>query len=169
MWVLSFNGGEHLNLFQGSWEQGSDEREAKTQDGRKGELGREAQGPRTVRPGGPSSIWVEAGGGLPWHGEVLDHILVAEAQEAGRGGQQSHLPGDSQHRTARGDRGSGEPEGAGGQAGKVQGSELEGGMVGACPGDTGQQCGEGTGAWSTAGSSWSKKAVVTRVTVTAGT
>lgn len=60
-------------------------------------------------------------------------------------------------------------EGAGGQAGKVQGSELEGGMVGACPGDTGQQCGKGTGAWSTAGSSWSKRAVVTRVTVTAGT
>lgn len=42
-------------------------------------------------------------------------------------------------------------------------------MVGACPGDTGQQCGKGTGVWSTAGSSWSKRAVVTRVTVTAGT
>lgn len=51
--------------------------------GRKGELGREAQGPRTVRLGRAFSIWVEAGGGLPWHGEVLT-ILVAEAQEAGR-------------------------------------------------------------------------------------
>lgn len=51
----------------------------------------------------------------------------------------------------------------------MQGSELEGGMVGACPGDTGQQCGEGAEAWSTAGSSWSRRAVVTRVTFTAGT
>ena len=122
-----------------------------------------------IRPGGPSSIRVEAGGGLPQHGEVLDHILVAEDQETGRCGQQSCLPGDSQHRAACRGRGSGDQEEAGGQAGRVQGSELEGGMVGACPGDTGRQCGEGTGAWSTAGSSWSKRAVVTRVTVTAGT
>ena len=26
VWALSFNGGEHLNLFQGSWECDSDER-----------------------------------------------------------------------------------------------------------------------------------------------
>lgn len=53
---------------------------------------------------------------MPRHGEVLEHILVAEDQETGRCGQQSRLPGDSQHRAACRGRGSGDQEGAGGQA-----------------------------------------------------